>query len=153
MTQLSPHFHLAEFTRSFTARRLGIDNTPPTEAVENLRALCLNVLEPLRSWIIKPISVLSGYRSPALNTAVHGRSDSQHMRGEAVDVEVAGITVPDLARWVIRGGIPFDQMCVEFWEPPAHDGWLHLSYTMRRPRRGEVLTIGRGGTVPGLPSG
>lgn len=82
------HFTLQELTRSATARRLGIDNTPPDEAVKNLTALVDNVLDPLREAWGSPIHVNSGYRCPALNRAVNGAPHSQHMRGEAADITV-----------------------------------------------------------------
>ena len=60
--QLSHNFTLAEFIRSQTAARLGIDNTAPPEVVENLRCLCENILQPLRDAVGVPIRVNSGYR-------------------------------------------------------------------------------------------
>ena len=87
--QLSPHFKLNEFTKSRTARENGIDNTPPPEAVENLRALCCHTLEPLREALGLPIIITSGYRCKALNERITHHSDSsQHMSGCAADFYV-----------------------------------------------------------------
>lgn len=87
---LSPHFKLREFTESATARKHGIVNEPPPEAVENLKALCAHTLEPLREALGLPIVITSGYRSRALNDRVGHRSDrSQHMKGQAADFYVA----------------------------------------------------------------
>ena len=81
---LSPHFCLREFTESATAREHGINNTPPQEAVENLRALCQHTLEPLREALGLPIIVTSGYRCKALNHLLVNHSvKSQHMNGQA----------------------------------------------------------------------
>ena len=87
---LSPHFELREFTESATARKHGIVNEPTDEAVENLRALCVHTLEPLREALGLPIVITSGYRCRALNERiVHHAVKSQHMNGEAADFYVA----------------------------------------------------------------
>ena len=85
--QLTEHFTLWELTRSGTAITLGIKNVPDAREIEALRALCENILEPLRRRY-GAITVTSGYRSRRLNAAVGGASDSQHLRGEAVDIFV-----------------------------------------------------------------
>ena len=86
---LSPHFELKEFTASATAREHGIDNTPPPEAVENLRALCVHTLEPLREALGLPVIISSGYRTKALNHLLVCHSNkSQHMEGCAADFYV-----------------------------------------------------------------
>lgn len=88
---LSPHFKLNEFTKSRTARQHGIDNAPPPEAVENLRALCIHTLEPLREALGLPIIITSGYRCKVLNERItHHSATSQHMQGEAADFVVQG---------------------------------------------------------------
>ena len=80
------HFTIHELTRSATADRKGIDNTPSKQVIENLTALVDNVLDPLREAWGKPIHVNSGFRSPELNRAVGGVPGSQHMKGEAADI-------------------------------------------------------------------
>lgn len=86
---LTPHFALKEFTASATAREHGIDNTPPPEAVENLRALCIHTLEPLRMALGLPVIITSGYRCKALNHLLVCHSNkSQHMEGCAADFYV-----------------------------------------------------------------
>ncbi len=88
---LSPHFELREFTESATARKYGIANKPPAEAVENLRALCVHTLEPLREKLGLPVIVTSGFRTKALNDIiVHSARKSQHMEGRAADFVVQG---------------------------------------------------------------
>lgn len=86
--KLTENFKLTEFTKSSTAQRLGLDNTPSTHIVRALTNLCQQVLQPLRDWYGKPIIVSSGYRSAMLNKAVGGVSNSQHMKGEAADLQV-----------------------------------------------------------------
>ena len=89
--QLSLHFELREFTESATARGYGIVNEPPPEAVENLKALCVNTLEPLREALGLPIIITSGYRCKALNELItHHSTRSQHRTGEAADFWVQG---------------------------------------------------------------
>ena len=86
---LTPHFALLEFTESATARKHGIRNSPPQEAVRNLSCLCRNVLEPLREAMGLPVIITSGYRCKALNDIVSHRSNrSQHLVGRAADFYV-----------------------------------------------------------------
>ena len=86
---LSPHFELREFTDSQTARKYGIANVPSPEAVENLRALCIHTLEPLREALGLPIIITSGFRTKALNDKLaHSSERSQHMQGQAADLYV-----------------------------------------------------------------
>ena len=88
---LSPHFELREFTESATARQHGIVNEPPPEAVENLRALCVHTMEPLREALGLPIIITSGYRCKALNNKItHHSTRSQHVGGQAADFWVKG---------------------------------------------------------------
>ena len=87
---LSPHFQLKEFTESATARKHGIVNVPPPEAVENLRALCIHTLEPLREALQLPVVITSGFRTKALNDLLaHSSERSQHMQGQAADFHVS----------------------------------------------------------------
>ena len=87
---LTPHFHLREFTESATARKHGIGNDPPPEAVGNLRRLCEGCLEPLREALGLPIVITSGFRTKALNSLLaHTSERSQHMLGQAADFYVA----------------------------------------------------------------
>lgn len=140
--QLSPNFSLAEICKSATGIRLGIDNTPSPEVIANLRALCFNVLEPVRTYFGRRVTVHSGYRGPSLNRAVGGARESQHMTGEAADIEIAGVANHRLAQWIADGNVPFDQVILEFYTRGVADsGWVHVSY---RPHgRQSVLTAER----------
>ena len=87
---LTPHFTLQEFTESATAKKHGIVNEPPSEAVENLKRLCQSTLEPLREKLGLPVIITSGYRCERLNDIiVHHSKRSQHMEGRAADFYVA----------------------------------------------------------------
>ena len=124
--KLTEHFTLSEFVRSETADRKHIDTTPTTEAVDNLRALCRDVLEPARLAFGAPIYITSGYRCPALNKAVGGKPTSQHLRGEAADLQVRGVdNLRKLYRLIKDHGV-FDQLLYE--SNKAGVRWIHVSY-------------------------
>lgn len=146
--KVSKYFSLEEFIKSQTAIRKGIDNTPSPEHLQNIRMLARNVLDPIRENYARPVYLSSGYRSPALNRAVGGSTKSQHCNGEAADTEVQGIGNPSLARWIIKN-LEFDQIILEFFNPAEgpNSGWVHVSYTMHRPNRRNVITAVR------LPNG
>lgn len=131
--QLTEHFTLSELTRSDTADRKHIDNTPTVEVVANLRALCRNVLEPARVSFGAPIYVTSGYRCPALNAAVGGKPTSQHLRGEAADLQVQGVRNLKRLYKVIKSHGIFDQLLYETNRTGAK--WIHVSYTSYGNRR------------------
>ena len=132
---LSPHFTVGEFFRSGTAIRLGIDTNPDAhpgegistaEVVENLRALCTEVLEPLRRRVGRVI-VTSGYRCQELNKAVGGVWNSQHLKGEAAD-----IFVPDTATAMRYGHILERHSAVQqlLLEPMGiqQKRWIHVGF-------------------------
>ena len=147
---LSPNFALREFTRSQTAARRGIDNEPTADVVDRLRILCAEVLQPIRDRF-GIVTINSGYRSPELNTAIGGSKSSQHMRGEAADIEVAADNL-ELAHW-IAANLDFDQLISECYQTgdPA-SGWVHVSYKATG-NRGQCLTYQRGaGYSSGLPT-
>lgn len=148
--QLTPHFKLSEFTRSATAAARKIDNTPSIEAVSNLQQLCIHILEPLRAYanaIASPlggekeevaINISSGYRSPALNKAVGGAANSQHMTGEAAD-----IIIPSTAtgrKWLVwLMGLDYDQLILEKQTPASTHYWIHVSYRQNGNNRRQVI--------------
>ena len=139
--QLSEHFNLKEFTRSETAIRKRIDNTPNAEHAENLKKVCEKILQPVRNHFGKPVRINSGYRGPALNAAVGGSSKSQHCNGMAVDFEIDGLPNPELAKWVSEN-CEFDQIILEFYDPKEgpNSGWVHASYTSKGTNRKQKLT-------------
>lgn len=125
--RLSPHFTLRELTRSSVAARKGIDNTPSPEVATTLERLCNEILEPVRNHYGIPFSPNSGYRSPELNREIGGSPRSQHCKGEAVDIEIPGISNYDLAEW-IRENLKFDQLILECYQPgEPSSGWVHVS--------------------------
>lgn len=125
---LSPNFTLEELTKSETALRLGLDNTPTQDIVDNLQTLCTYVLQPIRDYFNTGVKVNSGYRSPAVNAAVGGVSTSDHCYGMAADIEIPGMANADLARW-IQNNLKFKQCILEFYTLGIPDsGWVHVSY-------------------------
>lgn len=123
--KLSENFQLKEFVASQTAERLKIDNRPGWEAVINLRNLCQEVLQPLRNYAAEPIHINSGYRCEALNEAVHGVGNSQHLYGEAADIHLPSLaTGRRWYEWLVNH-TDFDQLLFEYRRGGSR--WLHLS--------------------------
>ena len=98
--KLSAHFSLTEFTKSQTAERKGIDNTPDDNHIEAMEQLCHAVLEEIRYHFQKPMVINSGYRSPALCEAIGSKSTSQHAKGQAADIEIPGVDNLKLAQYI-----------------------------------------------------
>ena len=130
--KLTEHFTLSEFVRSETATNKNIDNMPTPDVVDNLRNLCSNVLEPARLAFGSPIYITSGYRCPALNKAVGGKPTSQHLRGEAADLQVRGIENLRKLYKLIRDNGVFDQL---LYESNGATKWIHVSYKSSGNRR------------------
>lgn len=140
--QISKNFTLTEFTKSVTASNLSIDNTPTSDAYDNICYLCNNLLQPLRDKIKQPIHINSGYRSVRLNKAVGGAETSQHCTGCAADIEIIGMNNYDLACF-IRDNFNFDQLILEFannLKVDPNSGWVHVSLKKENNRR-QCLTI------------
>lgn len=147
--QLSPHFTLSEFVASATAERHRIANTPTAAQVAAMKLLCTRVLEPLRAHFGQPISVTSGFRSPDLCVAVGSTRDSQHAKGEAADLRIAGVDNLTAAEF-IRDRLPFDQLILEnYLRGQPNSGWIHVSYRDGRLRK-SVLTFSRRSYLAGL---
>lgn len=126
--QLTKNFTLAELC----VTNVKAPNNPRPEEVERLKALVVNILQPLRDALGKPVTVNSAYRSPQVNAKVGGVPTSQHSRGEAADIRVAGLDPLELARVIRDLKLPYDQLIRE----PT---WVHVSYGPRHRR--ELLTM------------
>ena len=139
--KLTKNFSLEEMYRSDTARRCGIDNKPQTEeVVENLRALCLKVLQPLRDHLGKPVVVSSGYRCKDLNKKVGGVENSQHLKGEAADIKVRDREeLIDVMRYIMDE-TDFDQL---IREKSGSTEWVHVSHKRNGNNRRMVLRLAR----------
>jgi len=152
MVRLSKNFTLQEYTKSQTALRQGIDNTPGNEHLEKAKILFANVVQPVRDHFGVTV-INSGYRGPKLNEAVGGSSKSQHCKGEAVDIECPGTANYDVAKW-IQDTLEFDQLILEFYTPGILDsGWVHVSYKSEGNRKSVLTAMKENGKTvykPGL---
>ena len=127
--QLSKNFNLVEMTKSQTATRKGIDNTPSAEHQGNLQSLCMHVLQPIRDHFSQVVTVSSAYRSPELCLAIGSKTTSQHAKGEAADFEIFGGSNKALADY-INENLEHDQLILEYWtESDPNSGWVHCSYS------------------------
>lgn len=132
---LSDNFTLEEMIRSDAAVRLGIHNVPNIDQMANLQRLCVEILEPLRAAIGKPIRITSGLRVPILNTIIGGASNSDHCLGRAADIKVDGMSAKDLCVAIKSLDLPYRQVIHEF------GAWCHVSIGgYSEPPRRECLT-------------
>ena len=127
--KLGKYFTLEEMTRSQAAARKGLSNSPNSKQLGSMKALVVNVLDPLREALGRPVNVNSGFRSDSVNKAVGGASSSQHCLGEAADIVVPGLTVEQLVARIRSMNLPFDQLIDEF------GSWVHISYGPRQRRQ------------------
>jgi hypothetical protein len=133
--QITKNFSLLELTSSETAARKGIDNTPSVEVIANLRHLFENVVQPLRDWYGKPISISSAYRSPRLNKAIGGSSTSDHCEGKAVDFTLPKEDYKKVFEYL--KGVDKDQLIVEMCTN-GYPQWIHVSFRVSG-NRNQVL--------------
>ena len=141
---LSKNLSLGEFTRSQTAKRKGIDNTPSEKHLEAAKLLAKSIFQPIRDCFAVPIFISSGYRSDALNEAIGGSKTSQHSKGEAIDIDMdhrKGPENEEIFHYIINN-LPFDQLIWEFGTDERPD-WVHVSYNSDGEQRGQVLTAKR----------
>ena len=138
-TPISQHFTLEEMTASATAKAKGIYNSPGITPLINMTYLCIYVLEPLRVAMGYPIKIGSGFRCKALNKAVGGVSNSQHLTGQAADLCIDG-DIQKGKRWFewIKTHCEFDQL---IWEhnPKTGSYWVHVSYNAFGKNRKQVI--------------
>ena len=133
---------MKEATKSITALRLGIDNTPNADAINNMKLLAEKVFEPLREWVGGPIKINSMYRSPALNEAIGGSQKSQHCcKGGASAIDIDDVyghkTNAEMFHFV-KDELSFDQMIWEFGNEDNPD-WVHISYVSKEKNRNRIL--------------
>ena len=147
--QLTPHFKLVELTRSNTAQRLKLDNTPPPD-VERRLLYTAEMLERIRSTLGVPIIVTSGYRGPVLNRAVGGVSSSDHMTGEAVDFIAPRFGMPFAVAALLAPLVSTLGIGQLLYESIGGKQWVHAS--TRQPDRmvNRILTITASSVRPGI---
>lgn len=141
--QISDNISFLEATRSDTAKRLKIKNTPTETHLKNMKTVAEKVFQPLREWAEHPIKVNSFYRSPDLCEAIKSSRKSQHTKGQAIDISSLGQkSNRELFEW-IKENIDFDQMIWEFGGDPnlenTNPKWIHISYVNKKSNRNRIL--------------
>jgi len=150
--KISEHFTLLEATKSQTAIRLGIDNTPNEDfIIANLKRTAQYILEPVRNHYGIPFAPSSMYRCRELNRALGSKDSSQHRTGQAVDLEVPGVSNLELAHWMAEH-CDYDQLLLEFFDGTPTGGWVHGSFVSPDDNRKQILTITKSGVTLGLPT-
>lgn len=149
--KLTNNFTLEELTKSETALRRNLDNTPTVEVVENLKVLAEKVLQPVRDHFAKGVKVNSGYRAPEVNAAVGGSKTSDHCLGMAADIEIPGLPNAELAQW-IEANLEYTQLILEFYTQGVPDsGWVHVSYDPKNLKKQSLTAVKREGKTVYLP--
>lgn len=133
---MTPHFSLAELT----VTSVRADNTPSKAAIDNLKVLAETILEPARKIIGKPMVITSGYRSPAVNKAVGGAENSQHMIGQAADFIVPGMSAREVCLLLKGSDLLYHQLIFENF----NGGWTHISWSEAPRRQAFELPSGEG---------
>ena len=149
--QLTSNFSLKELTVSETATRKGLDNTPNEAITANLKTLAETILQPLREHYGKSVKVNSGYRSPDVNASVGGSKTSDHCKGQAADIEIAGVANGDLAQY-IADNFKFTQVILEFYtQGIPESGWVHVSYDANDLKCQTLTAVKKDGKTVYLP--
>lgn len=141
--KISDHITLKEATKSNTAIRRGIDNTPNDYELSNMENIAKNLFEPLREWVGGPIRINSFFRSEELNNAIGGSSRSQHCQGRAIDLDdtFGHKTNAEMFQY-IKDNLSFDQMIWEFGDNENPD-WVHVSFVSFDENRGRIMKAER----------
>jgi zinc D-Ala-D-Ala carboxypeptidase len=151
MTQLTRNFSLHELTKSETAMRHDLDNTPGPVEIANLTTLAGKVLQPIRDHFAKGVHVSSGFRHPEVNAKVGSSRTSDHCKGMAADFEIPGVPNHELAEWV-KDNLEFTQLILEFYTPGIPDsGWVHVSYDPGNLKKQVMTAVKKDGKTVYLP--
>ena len=148
--KLTANITLDELTKSQTAERKGINNNPSPQQIENLKALAVNILQPIRSHFDKPLIISSGFRCAQLCIEIGSKITSQHVADDdcaAADFEIPGVDNRELAIW-IKNELEFDQLILEFYrdnEPTS--GWIHCSYSTNHNKNQSLRAMRENGKV------
>mgnify|MGYP003108939639 FL=1 len=140
MTGFSKHVSWKEGTYSRTGERRGLDNTPDDGQILNMIAIAEDIFEPLRKWVGGPIKINSFFRGEPVNTAIGGSKYSQHMKGQAMDIDdTFGHKTNSEMYHYIKDNLDFDQLIWEFGDE-NNPNWIHVSYVTHRKNR-KKLTV------------
>ena len=139
---ISKHVSYHEGTYSRTGERRDLDNTPNENQLKCMKEVAENLFEPLREWVGGPIKINSFFRGEPVNTAIGGSRKSQHMKGQAIDIDdTFGHKKNAEMYHYIKDNLDFDQMIWEFGDD-ENPNWLHISWVSHRPNR-KKLTIAK----------
>ena len=142
MENISKHISWHEGTYSRTGERRDLDNTPNEEQLKCMKEVAENLFEPLREWVGGPIKINSFFRGEPVNTAIGGSRKSQHMKGQAIDIDDTFRHKTNAEMYYyIKDNLDFDQMIWEFGDD-KNPNWLHISWVSHRPNR-KKLTIAK----------
>jgi hypothetical protein len=140
--KISKHVSYKEGVRSRTADRRGLDNTPNESQLKCMKEIAENLFEPLREWVGGPIKINSFFRGEPVNTAIGGSTRSQHMKGQAMDIDdTFGHKTNAEMYHYIKDNLDFDQLIWEFGDD-KNPNWIHVSYVTHRENR-KKLTIAK----------
>ena len=148
--KLTANITLDELTKSQTAERKGINNNPNPKQIDNIKALAINILQPVRSHYDRPLIISSGFRCAQLCVEIGSSVNSQHVADDnaaAADFEIPGVDNRELALW-IKSELDYDQLILEFYkdnEPTS--GWIHCSYSTDHNRHQSLRAMREDGKV------
>jgi zinc D-Ala-D-Ala carboxypeptidase len=152
--KLTANITLDEMTKSDIAERKGINNNPSPKQIDNLKALAVNILQPVRSEFDKPLIIRSGFRCAELNIEIGSSINSQHCadnNSAAADFEIPGVDNKVLAQW-IRDNLIWNQLILEFYkEGEPSSGWVHCSYSTDLNKKESLIAYREDGKVKYKP--
>jgi zinc D-Ala-D-Ala carboxypeptidase len=152
--KLTANFSLDELIKSQVAERKGINNNPSPMQIDNLRALAVNILQPIRSQFAKPLIISSGFRCAQLCIEIGSSINSEHCadnKSAAADFEIPGVDNKELAEW-IKSNLEYNQLILEFYrdgEPSS--GWVHCSYSTDLNKKQSLIAYRQDGKVQYRP--
>ena len=152
--KLTANFSLDELIKSQVAERKGINNNPSPAQIENLKALAVNILQPIRSQFDKPLIISSGFRCPELCLEIGSSIHSEHCadkKSAAADFEIPGVDNKELAEW-IQSNLEYNQLILEFYkEGEPSSGWVHCSYSTDLNKKQSLIAYRQDGKVQYRP--
>jgi hypothetical protein len=143
MLNISKHISYKEATQSDVAKRLGIANDPDANQLLCMQEVATRIFEPIRDHFGLPIYISSFFRSSALNKAIGGATGSQHLKGQAIDMDAdmfSGLTNQQIFDY-IRVNLDFDQLLAEGIKLDGTPDWVHCSYVSEDKNRHQVLKM------------
>jgi zinc D-Ala-D-Ala carboxypeptidase len=152
--KLTANISLDELIKSQVAERKGINNNPSPMQIENLKALAVNILQPIRSQFDRPLIISSGFRCAQLCLEIGSSINSEHCadnKSAAADFEIPGIDNKELAEW-IKSNLEYNQLILEFYrdgEPSS--GWVHCSYSTDLNKKQSLIAYRQDGKVQYRP--